>query len=422
MIWRMFDNKAQCLWALGTALVLLSSGLILSGCEEEPGAVPPASVERVATFVADPDEQDDPDQDGISGIEDVGDFDFSEVTLPNARFVFFMHGDELWRIGQNSEPEVLLDDLMIGGFSASSRGDRVAILHFERDDAGAEHGLVSIVDSRGEAVIDATEASEAFDLSQLSPIQTLAMRPDGEALALTHQNGAMTLVELDGSAHELLPASIEHQPGRISWSSDGQFLAYLDPWMPDEPSSLYVTIPGRDIRLSLMDASTDEDGIVRARWIPGTTFVVAVRSTGSTIAHGGDLFLIDAETGRRELLMSSGTIAPVAGLADIEPSPDGQWLAATGFVPGENYPAFAGLWLIDLESGHRIEIELEGTGSVTDLWWLGEDLLIRMIDTPQTSLPGTYTGREPFRLVEIDPSTGSTTERYPVTDDDADDE
>jgi hypothetical protein len=31
-------------------------------------------------------------------------------------------------------------------------------------------------------------------------------------------------------------------------------------------------------------------------------------------------------------------------------------------------------------------------------------------------LPGTYTGREPFRLLEIDPESGDIDERYAVDD------
>jgi hypothetical protein len=418
---RAFDNLAHRWRMAGLLLAILGVAMLLGGCEEEPGAVPPASVERVGTFVADPNEHDDADQQEALGISDIGDFDISDTTLPSARYVYFMHGSELWQIGQTGQPQEFVGDLLIGGVDASARGDLVAVLHFERDDDGEEVGVVSIMGDDGNETIDLASLADRFDIGRLSPIQTISMRPDGEALALTHQNGAMTLVKLEGNVQELLPSSIEHQPGRITWSTDGQFLAYLDPWMPDEPSSLFVTVPGRDIRLALMGGS-DHGGIVRARWIPGTMFIAVVRSTGSTIAHGGDLFLVDADTGRRELLMSSGSIAPVAGIADIEPSPDGNWLAATGFVPGDEHPAFAGLWLIDLESGVSHEIDLEHDGNVTDLWWLGDNLLIRAIETPQTSLPGTYTGRESFRLLEIDPSDRSITQRYPELEDEEEDD
>jgi hypothetical protein len=406
------DKQAQRWIASLPSVLLISLSFLLTGCEDGPGAFPPSSFDDIATHTADSEEDEGSGSSVMTGLTDVGDFDFSTDPLPDAQALYFMNGDELWTLDAGGDPEPVADDLTIAGYSASAEGDRVAVLHMERDSGGDEHGVVSILSASGEVLFDLSELDEGFNVSQISPIQTLSMRPDGDSLVVTHQNGAMTLVMLDGDVRQLLPPSIEQQPGRITWSADGQFLAYLDPWMPNEPSSLFITVPGREIRLSLMEASGDDDGIIRARWIPGTNRIAVIRSTGSTISHGGDLFLIDVENGQRELVMSSGAIAPVAGLVDLEPSPDGSWLAATGFVPGVEFPRFGGLWMINVQSGVSTEIDLENAAAVTDLWWIDGALVVRVIDEPQTSLPGAYTGRESFRLVEIDPRDGETTELY----------
>jgi hypothetical protein len=403
----------------GACVLVAFACFLLTACEEEPGAVPPSSVRDVATFVADSDDAAT-DSDGETGIRELGDFHLSTDTLSPADRVYFVYGDDLWQIKDDGDIGIVAEDLTIVSYSASATGDRLAILFLERDESDREEPGITILESDGEVLFSLSDFDGEFDLNQMSPIQSIAMSPAGESMALTHQNGAMTLVTLEGELKQLLPPSIEHQPGRLAWSVDGQFLIYLDPWMPDEPSSLFVMVPGRDIRQELVQATSDGEGVVRARWIPGSTYVAVIRASGSTISHGGDLFLVDVETGRQELLMSSGEIAPVAGLVDIAPSPDGEWLAATAFVPGDDYPRFAGLWMINLRSGLSSEIEAVGNGVVTDLWWLGDNLLVRTVDEPRTSLPGTYTGREDFRLLEIDPDNGRVTERYP--DEDADDD
>ena len=400
MITRNCDNRAQVTYSGGVVLALLGLVLfVLNACEDDPGAPPePGAVSQMATAVADSNgDADDPD----GGFQALGDFEFATDPLPEAGQIYFSVGSDLWKLPEQGEPARVTGDLSIASYSFNAIGDALAVLSLDRDD-DRELAEVSILDEDGDAQFELSSE----DSEHLRAIESVALNPTGDALALTQQDGAMSLIMLDGEVSPLLHASIQHRPGRLSWSSDGQFLAYLDPWMPDEASSLYVHVPARDIRQQIVQPGSDGHGVIRARWIPGTPYIVMIKDSGSTISHGGDLFLVDVETGRQELLKSSGSIAPVAGLVDIVPSPDGEWLAVTGFVPGDEHPGFAGLWLINLQSGLEEEIDVENGATITDLWWLGDDLVVRAIERPETSLPGTYTGREPFRLLEILPGCG----------------
>jgi hypothetical protein len=403
------DNSAR---FMHLAMLLLAGILLvpLTACEEDQRAVPPGAVRDVSTPVANDSEGASNEDAAFTGLV-AG--EFSAQILPQAERAYFAIGGDLWQLPQTGQPQSVAENLTIASYSASATGDELALLSIDReDDTAEEQTRLTLLDPDGESLFELEDLEPDVDLEQMSPIESIALSPSGDELAMTHRNGAMTLATVDRGVRQLLPPSLDARPGRISWSADGAFITFLDPWMPDEPSALYVIVPEEDSVQRLVAPTPDGRGVVRAKWIPGTPYIVMIKSSDSTIRHGGDLFLIDAETGRQELLMSSGEIAPVAGVVDVAPSPDGTWLAATGFVPGDEYPGFAGLWVINLQSGLRMEIELEDRASVTDLWWLGEDLLIRTIDEPRTSLPGTYTGREDFRLLEIDPDTGRSTQRY----------
>jgi WD40 repeat protein len=406
------DRYAQVSWwwlrRIITGALLLTGALALSGCEDDPGAPPrPGAVSQMATAVADP-----PDDEASAEFEGLGDFEFPSAPLPPADYMYFSYGRDVWQLSVSGEPEQVTDDLAVHGFSSNAQGDRLAVLSSGNEGPGNDEISVTVIDAQGSEVFELSDLVEDGIATTLQSIDSVSMSPSGDRFATTQTDGGMSLITLDGELQSLLQPSIDHRPWRLAWSSDGQFLAYLDPWMTGSPSSLVVHVPARDIRQPLVRPGSDDHGVIRARWVPGTPYIVMVRESGSTIPGGGDLFLVDAETGRQELIMSSGAIAPVAGVVDIASSPDGTWLAATGYVPGEDHPGFAGLWLINFNSGLQSEIEINSGEHVTDLWWLGEALIVRTISEPQTSLPGTYTGRESFRLLEIDPESGDVSERY----------
>lgn len=404
------DMCAHSMWRSGIRYLLLFPAvlMILTACLDDsdiptPGTLSTSSPTPTGDQSALGDQSDE--------YRGLGDFEFSTEPLTPADRIYFSYGDEIWSINMDGDIESIATDLQIAGYSASASGERLAILHLDRD-GDEETFEVSVFDDDAQEIFTLDSVPSEYDIRQIGEINSVTLNPGGTSLAVTFQNGAMSLVSLDGDVRQLLQPSSSSSPGRLEWSSDGQFLTYLDPWMPGEQSSLYVHVQARDLRERLADPGDDAQGVLRARWVPGTPYVVFVKSSGSTISHGGDMFIVNAETGRQELLMSAGEIAPVAGVVGIAPSPDGEWLASTGFVPGDVYPAFAGLWITNLQSGLRTEVDMDSSDPVTDLWWLGDKLLVRTIDQSLTSLPGTYTGREGFRLLEIDPASGVSTERF----------
>lgn len=397
---------------LVVAVLLTTLAFAITACdEEEHRAIAPGPVRDLSTAPAnnversqteEPQTLFDPLKDGVSGID-----------LPRADRVYFTNGGDIWQAPIDQEPAAVITDSNVAGFSPSATGHRLAVLGLERDeDDDEERSVLSLVLPSGSPIFDLSEVEGAEQLDDVSPIESIALTPSGNTLAMTHRNGALTIASLDGQVQQLIHPNEERRPGDLHWSSDGHLIAFLDPWLPNEPSGLYVLVPETGVRQVLVGVSEKGHGVEAATWIPGTSYLVYTKSSGSTISHGGDMFVVNALTGERQLLLSSGEIAPVAGVVDLAVSPDGEVVALTTFVPGDERPEFAGLWTVDLSTGDRLRVPVNRGQSVTDIWWLGENLLYRAVAEPRTRLPGVYTGVEDFELVEYDPDSGVTRERF----------
>lgn len=395
---------------LAIAVLVTTMAFVLAACdEEEHRAVAPGSVSNLATATSSDDGQDlteepgsliDPLENGVSGIE-----------LPRAHRVYFTYGGDIWQAPIDSDPSPVITERSVAGFSPSATGHRLAVLGLERNDDDEDRSVLSLVLPSGSPILDLSEFEQAERLEGMSPVESIALTPAGTSLAMTHRNGALTVASLDGQVQQFIHPEERRRPGNLQWSSDGQILAFLDPWLPNEPSGLYVLVPETAVRQVLIGVSEKGHGVEAAKWVPGTSYLVYTKSSGSTIPHGGDVFVVNALTGERELLLSSNEIAPVAGAVDLAVSPDGETVALTAFVPGDEHPEFAGLWTVNLSTGDRERVPVDRGYTVTDIWWLGENLLYRTVDEPRTRLPGAYTGLEEFQLVEYDPDTGVKRER-----------
>jgi hypothetical protein len=400
-------SLGRLLTLVSMALSILAVAVLASGCEEDQRAIPPGVVRQSPTAIPD---QEVSDSQGMGGIRDD---DATGMTLPNALWVYFTHGGDVWRLPINGDPEPVIQTQSVVAVSPSALGDRLAAITVQPgDESDEERTVFSILDPDGSVALEIENVQEHLDEFDLDWIEDLALAPAGDVLALSHSSGAISVITMTGEIQVVIAPESGPQPGTLQWSADGNFLAYLDPWMPNQPSSLYVAVPESGVRQVMAHAARNQYGVISAAWVPGTTYLAYVASSGSTIPHGGDLFLVDILDGERTLLLSSGSFAPVAGLVDIAVSPHGRQLAATIYVPGDQRPAFHSLYLIDTITGEREIVPVERNHAVTDLWWLGGKLVYRAIDEPRTARPGLYTGLEAYILVEYDPETGETRQRH----------
>ncbi|MDQ3225090.1 MAG: hypothetical protein M3Q50_00475, partial [Chloroflexota bacterium] len=114
-------------------------------------------------------------------------------------------------------------------------------------------------------------------------------------------------------------------------------------------------------------------------------------------AVGGiDLWRIDADGANRELVVSAGTVAPVARVTNVRPSSDGRSVAYSVQIPGPDGPRADSVWVRDLESHLGFKIALPSVDSVDDIWWADQGLVIAV--TTQGN-PGERTGAQ--ELLEV---------------------
>jgi hypothetical protein len=121
---------------------------------------------------------------------------------------------------------------------------------------------------------------------------------------------------------------------------------------------------------------------------------------GSAIT-GIDLWRVDASGQNRALVASAGTVAPVARIANLSPSPDGRSAAYTVLVPGSGGPAVDSVWVRSLASGIGFRIAMPSVASVDDIWWTEQGLVVSVVTKP------TARGRPPTQALLLANRDGS---------------
>jgi Tol biopolymer transport system component/serine/threonine protein kinase len=205
--------------------------------------------------------------------------------------------------------------------------------------------------------------------------------PDGRQIAFVRVNDEAasihTVPSLGGSERKLVdivgPSAVGGYPiPALTWSPDGEWLAYPEKSVPDEP----VRIVRMSVRsLEKQPLTSPPEGTLGDRWpaySPDGTHLAFTRS-GGTLMGGFDVFVQPAEGGEARRLTSRGylTITSLTWMSDgdeIVFSADGRILRV-GLSGGEPEPlAGVGQGAIDPSiEGHRM-VFAQVRGFPLDIW------------------------------------------------------
>lgn len=329
------------------------------------------------------------------------------LSVPHASRVYFTSGGDLWQMPREGPPAPVVTGRDILAFGPSPDGEQVAVVFATQPETNG-NSTVAIMAADGSVVLELPDPALA---ESQAPVRAIAWSPTGSAVAVARQDGSLTLVDIGGTVQFLAPPQPESLPDDLSWSPDGTMLAYRDPSLPGQASSLYVVSAATGERTQLVAGETD-GAVLDLIWLPGRQAIAYVRSSPASIEGGGDVFVVPASGGPSQLLVSAGRFAPVAGVVNLAAAPDGRTLAMSVYIPGTDHPLFHGLWLLDTSTMDLTQVPTERGEAVTDLWWVDSRLVFRAVDESRLVHAGIYTGTEPFALYEVDPATLQVRERH----------
>ena len=314
--------------------------------------------------------------------------------------VFVASGDDVWSISSVGEATRLFaapDRSTIRAIDPSPNAQEVAVL---LETASGEQRTIQVVilDAAGSAVTRtevpaspvATPAAGDADR-----IQTIDWSPQGDRVLAQVQ--VRNVIEIAPDAEGApVPLDLSGTTGSViapEWSPTGQSVAFISESQGEEIRSLNV-LDTSSGEITTVVTPLAGRLVVDFAWMPDGVSLLFTEGGGPGNAITGiDLWRVDANGENRALVASAGTVAPVARIANLSPSPDGRSVAYAVLVPGSGAPAVDSVWVRSLASGVGFRIPLPSVASVEDIWWTDEGLVISVVTS------GTAQGRPPTQAL-----------------------
>jgi len=380
-----------------TWLAALIAGSLLVACsEEDPGpqfATDPRPTRAPTEFVASPSPALLPTAESFATPASLTDL---LAVRGAASAVYVGSENDVWTISSGGESARLFeapDGSTILAIDPAPDAQEVAIL-LERSPGEPPAPQVIIVDAAGSVMarFDVSATGLATPVAQVADRrQSLDWSPQGDRVLVQLQTG--DVVEIPVAADSVASAlDFSGAAGSVlapAWSPTGQSIAFIAESEDGESRSLQMldTTSGK-----IMNVVTPLKGrlVVDFAWLPdGVSLLFTEGGDPESAISGIDLWRVDANGENRALVASAGTVAPVARIANLSPSPDGQSVAYSVLVPGSRGPVVDSLWIRSLASGIGFRIALPSVASVEDIWWTDEGLVLSVVTgrTPQGRPP-----------------------------------
>lgn len=305
--------------------------------------------------------------------------------------------DAIWTISSTGEAErvyVSPPGERIIAIDAAPGGERVAaVLSSDAEDGAVTD--IAIFESSGKIVarfenLGAALATPSPEGSAPSAA-AIDWSPQADRALVSFRHGAILefLIESDAVRTLLPPRGDADSVVTPTWSPTGESVAFVAAEDDGRSRALRVL----DVRDgTVRDVVTPPEGrfVVDYAWMPnGLSLLFTEGGELGGAVTGIDLWRIDADGENRELVVSAGTVAPVARITNVQPSPDGQSVAYSVLVPGESDPRVDSVWVRDLDSGLGFRIQVPSVVAVDDITWTDRGLAIEVATGAGTGRPPT---------------------------------
>jgi dipeptidyl aminopeptidase/acylaminoacyl peptidase len=314
--------------------------------------------------------------------------------------VYVVSGDDVWSIASDGEATELFGapgGSTILAIDPSPDGQAVAIL-LEVASSSRQSSQVVIVDATGSVMdrADAPFGSAATPVARRGGSEpTIDWSPQGDRVLALLETGEVIDIPMDDIG---APAVLDFEAtsGTViepAWSPTGQSIAFISESDDGETRSLRM-LQTETGEITAVVTPLRGRLVVDFVWLPdGVSLLFTEGGAPGSAISGIDLWRVDANGENRALVASAGTVAPVARIANVSPSPDGRSVAYTVLVPGSRGPAVDSVWVRSLASGVGFRIGLPSVASVEDIWWTDEGLVVSVVTSP------TAQGRPPTQAL-----------------------
>ncbi|MBW3634547.1 MAG: hypothetical protein KY456_16130 [Chloroflexi bacterium] len=310
--------------------------------------------------------------------------------------VFIAFAGVVWSISSNGDAARLFDapeGSSIRAIDPSPSAQQVAVL-LQTPADGQENLEVVILDVSGEfstRVADLEENTATPTTETGASTQTIDWSPQGDRVLASSPSGKIVDIVV---GEEIAPAVLDAGDERGSiihprWSPTGETIAFIAASRDGTSRSLMILDPSEG---AVTEVVRPGEGrvVVDFAWMPdGVSLLFTEGGEPGRAATGIDLWRVDADGEHRQLVASAGTVAPVARIANLSPSPDGRSVAYSVLVPGPAGPLVDSVWVREFASGVGFRIPLPSIASVKDIWWTDEGLILSVVTfgTPQSRQP-----------------------------------
>ncbi len=307
-------------------------------------------------------------------------------TRGGAPRVYIASNNAIWSISSGGEASRIFEardgSRLLAIDPAPGAGEVAALL--ETQSGGARSNELLILENSGKTLARETNFSPnrgTPEAGAVSSADVVNWSPQGDQVIVALAEGPLSEYRLGDNA-TLTTLDVKAAGAEIirpEWSPTGETIAYIASDESGRNRALRV-LNIKDGNVQDVVTPTSGRYVADFTWMPdGVSLLFTEGGELGGAVTGIDLWRINANGEQRQLLVSAGTVAPVAQITNMRPSPDGRSVAYVVLVPGAETPRVDSVWVRGIDSGPGFRVSLPSIAAVNDLWWTDRGLAISVI-------------------------------------------
>lgn len=205
----------------------------------------------------------------------------------------------------------------------------------------------------------------------------VSWRGASQTVTVALPQGGLVEVGLDGAIESMLPASRAKAPSAVSWSDDGQAIAYVDRAAGGGDGLAVASAAALPLDpVWLLRPSSSLRTILGVDWVNGRDSLLYLTRSAAAGVPGGDLLIQAVNDTSPGLFASAAEFSPVAAITTFAVSPDEEVVAYVVEWPGGNADQPAIVVLRQTGSDFQRRISLQRGVIISGLAWTDAGLIV----------------------------------------------